>query len=55
MNKKINIAIIGLGQIGNFLYNEIKTKKKKLKLKLIKKSKLLQFQQKISKKKEILR
>ena len=28
MKKKFNIAIVGLGQIGNFLYNELKTKKK---------------------------
>ena len=26
--KNYNIAIIGLGQIGNYLYNEINTKKK---------------------------
>ena len=30
MKKTINIAIIGLGQIGNFLYNEIKTKAKEI-------------------------
>ena len=29
MNKEINIAIIGLGQIGNYLYNELNKKKKK--------------------------
>ena len=28
MNNNINIAIIGLGQIGVYLYNELKTKKK---------------------------
>ena len=28
MNKSVNIAIVGLGQIGNYLYNEIKLKKK---------------------------
>ena len=27
MNKIINIAIIGLGQVGNYLYNELNTKK----------------------------
>ena len=32
MKKKINIAIIGLGQIGNYLFNELKTKKKEIKL-----------------------
>ena len=29
MNKVVNIAIIGLGQIGIYLYNELKTKKKR--------------------------
>ena len=29
MNKKVNIAIVGLGQIGNFLYNELNKKKKR--------------------------
>ena len=28
MTKKLNIAIVGLGQIGNYLYNELNTKKK---------------------------
>ena len=28
MTKKLNIAIVGLGQIGNYLYNELHTKKK---------------------------
>ena len=32
MKKNINIAIIGLGQIGNYLFNELKTKKKEIKL-----------------------
>ena len=27
MNKNINIAIVGLGQIGNYLYNELNVKK----------------------------
>ena len=27
MNKSVNIAIVGLGQIGNYLYNELKQKK----------------------------
>ena len=34
MNKIKNIAIVGLGQIGIYLYNELNLKKKKLKLKL---------------------
>ena len=29
MKKKINIAIVGLGQIGNYLLNEISNKKKR--------------------------
>ena len=33
MKNKINVAIIGLGQIGNFLYNEISLKKKDIELK----------------------
>ncbi len=28
MTKKLNIAIVGLGQIGNYLYNELNSKKK---------------------------
>ena len=28
MNNNVNIAIIGLGQIGNYLYNELDLKKK---------------------------
>ena len=33
MKNKINIAVVGLGQIGNYLYNEINNKKKDIKLK----------------------
>ena len=29
MKKKINIAIVGLGQIGNYLFNELNLKKKR--------------------------
>ena len=32
MTKNINIAVIGLGQIGNYLLNELKNKKKEIKL-----------------------
>ena len=28
MTESVNIAIVGLGQIGNYLYNEIYLKKK---------------------------
>ncbi len=37
MNKNINIAIIGLGQIGIFLYNELRLKKKEIEIKTGKK------------------
>ena len=37
MKKKINIAIVGLGQIGNYLLNEINKKKKDIELKTGKK------------------
>ena len=30
MSSNINIAIVGLGQIGNYLYNELKNKKKEI-------------------------
>ena len=30
MSKKINIAIIGLGQIGMYLYNELNLKKREI-------------------------
>ena len=32
MKNKINIAIVGLGQIGNYLFNEIKIKRKEIEL-----------------------
>ena len=37
MKKKVNIAILGLGQIGNYLYNELNYKKKEIELKTGKK------------------
>ena len=37
MNKIMNIAIIGLGQIGIYLYNELSTKKKEIEVKTGKK------------------
>ena len=33
MSKNINIAIVGLGQIGIYLYNELKSKKKEIETK----------------------
>ena len=33
MNNIIKIAIVGLGQVGNYLYNELRIKKKDIELK----------------------
>ena len=33
MKQKVNIAIIGLGQIGNYLFNELRLKKKDIEIK----------------------
>ena len=33
MNKKFNIAIVGLGQVGIYLYNELRSKKKEIEVK----------------------
>ena len=52
MKNLVNIAIIGLGQIGIYLYNELRSKKKKLREKLEKKLILLLYQQEIRTKKE---
>ena len=51
MNKNINIAVVGLGQIGNYLYNELNTKKKDIELKTGKKIKLVAISAKNFKKK----
>ena len=40
MNENINIAVIGLGQIGSYVLNELNTKRKILKLKLERELKL---------------
>ena len=37
MNKNINIALVGLGQVGIFLYNELTSKKKEIEIKTGKK------------------
>ena len=37
MNKDINIALVGLGQVGIFLYNELNSKKKEIEIKTGKK------------------
>ena len=39
MKQNFNIAIIGLGQIGNYLFNELKIKKKDIEIKTGKKNK----------------
>ena len=41
MNKFVNIAIVGLGQIGNYLYNELKLKKNIIEKKTGKKIKIV--------------
>ena len=52
MKKEFNIAIIGLGQIGIFLYNELKRNQKTIQLLTGKKLKLLVYQQETKIKKE---
>ena len=41
MKKQINIAIVGLGQIGNYLYNELNKKKSDIEIKTGKKIKII--------------
>ena len=41
MKKNINVALVGLGQIGNYLLNEINTKRKEIELKTGKKIKVV--------------
>ena len=41
MNKIINLAVVGLGQVGNYLLNELNTKKKEIELKTGKKIKVV--------------
>ncbi len=36
MNKIVNVAVVGLGQVGNYLNNELITKKRILNLKQVK-------------------
>ena len=45
--RKINIAVVGLGQIGNYLLHELNTKTKDIELKTGKKLMLLLYQLKI--------
>ena len=37
MKNNVNIAIVGLGQVGNYLYNELNQKKKEIEIKTGKK------------------
>ena len=41
MNNNINIAVVGLGQIGNYLVNELNKKKRDIEIKTGKKIKLV--------------
>ena len=41
IKKKINVGIIGLGQIGNYLFNELNLKKKEIEIKTGKKIKIV--------------
>ena len=41
MSKNINIAVIGLGQIGSYVYNELNIKKKDIEIKTGKKIKVV--------------
>ena len=41
MNKNINIGIVGLGQIGIYLYNELNVRKKDIEIKTGKKIKIV--------------
>ena len=54
MKNNINIAIIGLGQIGIYLYNELRIKNSEIEKKTGKKIKIVAISQKIKIKKENL-
>ena len=55
MSKVFNIAIIGLGQIGIYLYNELKIKKKEIEKKTGKKYQIVAISAKNKKKKRKFR
>ena len=55
MNKEFNIAIVGLGQIGSYFYNELNTKKKDIELKTGKKIKIVAISAKNKNKKRKFR
>ena len=55
MNKLVNIAIVGLGQIGGYLYNELNLKKKEIETKTGKKVKIVAISAKNKNKKRIFK
>ena len=55
MKQNFNIAIIGLGQIGNYLFNELKIKKKDIEIKTGKKINVVAISAKNKNKKENLK
>ena len=54
MNKTINIAVVGLGQVGIYLYNELNSKKKQIEIKTGKKISIVAISAKNKNKKIIL-
>ena len=55
MNKNIKIAVVGLGQIGIYLYNELNSKKKEIENKTGKKIEIVAISLKIKIKSDALR
>lgn len=55
MSKLINIAVIGLGQVGNYLLNELNTKKRDIELKTGKKIRVVAVSARNINKKENLK
>ena len=53
MNKSINIAVVGLGQVGTYLLNELNIKKKDIELKTGKKINVVAVSAKNIKKKTV--
>ena len=54
MSKLINIAVVGLGQVGNYLLNELNTKKKDIELKTGKKINIVAVSARSINKKKII-
>ena len=52
MKNKINIAVVGLGQVGIYLLNELNTKKKDIEIKTGKKINIVAISARSIKKKE---